>query len=101
MDRKNTLLSIATVLMLTGAILFPANLSVKASEAPNPAAGQRMKERREGHPDIEAAIRHLQAAKESMEKAQRTFGGHRGNALKLTNQAIQELRDAVKFADKR
>jgi hypothetical protein len=40
-------------------------------------------------------------AKESTEKAQWNFGGHRANALKLTNQAIQELSDAIKFADKR
>ena len=98
---KMTLLSMAGAFMLAGAVLISSNVTVHASQAPRSAAAQRMKGKSTNHPDIEAAIKHLQAAKESMEKAQKDFGGHRGNALKLTNEAIQELRDGIKFANKK
>ena len=43
-------------------------------------------------PHMSAAAGHLERAKNELEKATATKGGHRENAMRLVDQAIQEVR---------
>jgi hypothetical protein len=52
------------------------------------------------HPRIVAAIKALTAAKDELQAAPRDFGGHRADAVKAIDAAIQQLNLALQFADK-
>lgn len=92
---KKTVLSIATALTLVGATLIPTYISARASGLPNPPAGQDERDRREGHPEIREAIRHLEQARESLQRGSHDFHGHRAKALQHTNQALKECHQAL------
>jgi hypothetical protein len=51
----------------------------------------------ERHPRIRAAIRELREAKKELEKADHDFGGHRVEAIKAVDVAIEQLEKALKF----
>lgn len=51
----------------------------------------------EPHPQIREALGALRRAKEHMEHAAHDFGGHRVEALKATEEAIQQLEVCLKF----
>jgi hypothetical protein len=55
---------------------------------------------KEQHPEIAAAMMHLKEAKQNLEHAAHDFGGHRVNALKHVNEALEECRLALE-ADKK
>lgn len=78
--RKTAVLWIA-LLALAGAMLLP----VKGPAAP-----------REPHPEIRAAMQALQNARMHLQKADRDFQGHRTRAVQLTDQALQECREALR-----
>jgi hypothetical protein len=48
-------------------------------------------------PRMQAALEHLRLAKGELEHADRDKGGHRERALRLTNQAIDEVEKGVRF----
>jgi hypothetical protein len=48
-------------------------------------------------PRMQAALEHLRRAKVELEKADRDKGGHRENALRLTNDAIAEVEKGIRF----
>jgi hypothetical protein len=48
-------------------------------------------------PRMQAALEHLRLAKGELEKADRDKGGHRENALRLTNEAIAEVEKGIRF----
>ncbi len=77
-------------------MIIPAGISAGASGAPSAPAGQVLKgSREERHPEMRAAIRHLEQARESLQKAAHDFHGHRARALELTDQALRECREAL------
>jgi hypothetical protein len=51
----------------------------------------------ERHPRIRAAIRELREAKRELEKADHDFGGHRKDAIKAVDHAIEQLERALQF----
>jgi hypothetical protein len=51
----------------------------------------------ERHPKIRNAIRALEGAKEDMQQAAHDFGGHRVDALRACDQAIEQLKLALNF----
>jgi hypothetical protein len=51
----------------------------------------------EKHPEIRNAIAALEKAKNYMQHAAHDFGGHREDALKETDAAIKQLREALKY----
>jgi len=53
-----------------------------ALSSPSPAAGK--------HPQIEAALESLRAAREHLNNAEHDFHGHRAAALNHVNEAIKE-----------
>jgi hypothetical protein len=54
----------------------------------------------EKHPHIRAAIKELRDAKKELETADHDFGGHRVNAIKAIDHAIEQLEKALKFDKK-
>jgi hypothetical protein len=54
----------------------------------------------EEQPHMDLALRHLKNAKEELNAAVADKGGHRAKALSLTDQAIKQVEDGIKFADK-
>ncbi len=51
----------------------------------------------ERHPEIRRAIRALENAKSYMEHAAHDFGGHRVAAIHECDEAIRQLREAMRF----
>lgn len=48
-------------------------------------------------PHMQAAMDHLRLAKVELEKADHDKGGHRDNAIRLTNDAIAEVERGIRF----
>ena len=83
-----------SALTLAGALIIPikgpAQPAFAAPPVP-PAQG-----RREPHPEIRAAIRALENAKRHLQEGAHDFTRHRVRALQLTDQALQECRQALR-----
>jgi hypothetical protein len=93
---EKSLLGTITVIALAGATIFPVNMLARASASPGTPAGQaERKEGRERHPEIRMAIRHLEMAKQALQKADRDFGGHRTEAVRHTDEALEECHRAL------
>ncbi len=54
----------------------------------------------EKHPEIRAAIRALETAKQHLQQGAHDFGGHRTKALEHVNQALEECHRALEFDKK-
>jgi F0F1-type ATP synthase membrane subunit b/b' len=52
----------------------------------------------ERHPHIHEALKELREAHKELKEADHDFGGHREEALKSVNHAIEQLEKALKFA---
>jgi hypothetical protein len=52
----------------------------------------------EHQPHMEAALQHLQEAKEELKRAEHDKGGHREKALDLTDNAINEVKQGMHYA---
>ena len=94
---KTKFYAILTAAMIAGAMTLPAS----AQQAPTAKIKRvQMKEEKEHHPEIAAAMEHLREAKQNLEHAARDFGGHRAAALKHVNEALEECRQALAFDKK-
>ena len=51
----------------------------------------------EPHPEIDAAIRALEAARLHLQRAAHDFGGHRVKAIRAIDAALVQLRLALKY----
>jgi hypothetical protein len=51
-----------------------------------------------GQPNMQAALDQLQMARSELEAANTDKGGHRVAAISLVDQAIQEVREGIRFA---
>jgi hypothetical protein len=54
----------------------------------------------EPQPHMKAALKGLEHAKSALEKATADKGGHRVKAIELTDQAIAEVKEGMKYDDK-
>lgn len=95
---KSRLFAIGGLIALLGStatlgILTQSNAQTNPT-VPAPRAGRRNRER---HPEMQKALRTLERAKADLQKANRDFGGHRAKAVELTDQAIKEVQEAIKF----
>ncbi len=52
----------------------------------------------ERQPHMHAALEHLRAARESLERAEPDKGGHRTKAIELVNGAIHQVEEGIEFA---
>ena len=82
---------IAMVLALTFPTAVPATLAAPKAQ---PAAASPVPER---HPEIRAAINSLERARMHLKDAAHDFGGHRVEALKATDAAIEQLRICLQY----
>lgn len=85
---KKTFCAILTAGALTCALSMP--LASQDRDDMKPRRGEQ-------HPEIRAAMRHLEQAKQSLEHAAHDFGGHRVKALEHVNQALAECNEALNF----
>jgi hypothetical protein len=105
MNKKLTRVLVASAFAL-GISLPLASIAAPPKPAKVPAvsalnAAQDRDDRKEPHPEINRAIRQLQAAKAGLEKyGAHDLGGHRVKAMEHIEQAIAELREGIEFDKK-
>lgn len=51
----------------------------------------------ERQPQMQAAIKNLEEAKANLQHASNDKGGHKGKAIRLINEAIEEVRAGIQF----
>ena len=54
----------------------------------------------ENQPHMRAALEHLRAAKQSLEKADPDKGGHRVKAIEMVNAAIRHVEEGIAYANR-
>jgi len=81
------------ILVFVAAIVIAASLVIWSSSQLKAQAQERQ-------PHMQAALQHLKEAQEELRAAEHDKGGHRGNAMKLVEQAIAEVDAGVRYADK-
>jgi len=98
--RKLTTL-LAPVALISAMMLPAATMGRTTSSMRRTAQEQNQNRRRRGRPEnhaeLDGALRALQRAKAGLEHASHDFGGHRAKALDLTNQAIDEVKQALAY----
>ncbi len=82
---NKTLVSLVVALAL-GLCMLPAS-----------ARAETTAEERAAHPRIAQAIDDLEAAISYMQNAPHDFGGHKAAAINASKQAVQQLREALKY----
>jgi hypothetical protein len=97
---KKAFLTVATTLALAVATVCPVNMFAVAGRAQDAPAGQARGRGGERHPEIHKAMRHLQMAKEALHEGAHDFSGHRAEALKHTDEALEECRRALQADEK-
>jgi hypothetical protein len=86
---------------VTGLVLI-AGISISAQDAKadflgySTLAPTQVALAKEKHPELRAALRNLKAAKAELQKGARDFKGERVEALKYTDRAISEVKEALK-----
>jgi hypothetical protein len=81
---KKRMFSLCVLSLLLFGLAYPA-----VAPAAPPAA--------EPHPEIRAAINSLRRAKEHLEHAAHDFGGHRVEAVRACDVALEQLQQALKY----
>jgi hypothetical protein len=93
-------LLVATVLVLAVAFTAAApavpNANAFPAAAPRPAKAPAA-DPAQVHPEIRDAIASMRKAKERMRHAAHDFGGHRAEALRVTDEAIRQLEICLRF----
>lgn len=64
---------------------------------PAPARAETTSEERAAHPRIAKAIDDMEDAIAYLESAPHDFGGHKGEALRATREAVRQLRLALRY----
>ncbi len=101
MNRKLIAMLGMTVLFGAMTLTAPTNAQPTAAQVVSPRydaqdvdAGERVVE---PHPQIRLALRSLELAKRRLEVGAHDFGGHRVRALVLTNRAIAQAYQALRY----
>ncbi len=100
--------ALAVALVAGATLALPASRSAAPSASPGPHAAvarvrQEPKEgrgRHEPHPEIRRAMRELEGARATLDKAAHDFGGHRAAAVKSIDEALAQLREALNYDKK-
>jgi len=85
--------------LLTLGLIAAVAFSAPAHQAQAKAKGAKpaTEEQGEKHPQINAAIKALENAREHLQKAAHDFGGHRVDAIGSIDKALEQLRLAKQF----
>ncbi len=81
------------VLALALSVAAPSGKALPAP-SPTPAAASPATP---DHPEIRDAITALERAKDHLEHAAHDFGGHKAEAVRATNEALNQLRTCLKY----
>lgn len=103
MNTKKTAAGLAALVGIGAATLGVASLKPAAAQTGvslPPGLGRQHSNRVNGrrgerHPEIRAALRNLNQAKNNLQRATHDFGGHREKALDHVQQAINECNQAL------
>ncbi len=68
-----------------------------SSLVPLTAAAETTQQEKAAHPHIAKAIDELEEAIRYMEEAPHNFGGHKGEAIKASKEAVRQLRAALQY----
>lgn len=85
---KRVVLSFAAGVVCTVAVLLSLSLTPRVKAA----APQR-------YPEMHAALRHLEQARDALTNAAHDFHGHRAKALQQTGKAIDEVNKALEAGE--
>jgi len=97
---KTKLMSWTMAAALAAMIAVPAlaGPNPKPAQAPGPAPARQGGGEAAKHPRLHEAMRSLEVAKKHLEAAPKEFGGHRVKAIEHINQAMEEVRAALRYA---
>ena len=95
---KRIVITLLAVFALLAALSYAATPAPKPQPAAAPHAAAVPAPQSE-HPAIQAAIHHLDQAREALEKAQHDFGGHRVKAIDHIKKALDECHKALEVND--
>ena len=98
--RNITTLGICASLIVGGTIAGTSMANAQGAGTSPPPARQGKGGKVEKHPEMRMALKRLEAAKDALQKGAHDFGGHREKALDLTEKAMAEVREAIKFDSK-
>jgi hypothetical protein len=90
---KNCILTACVLAAMVLALTFPTAVP-SALATPQPAAAAMPAP---PHPEIRAAINSLDRAKAHLQEASHDFGGHRVDAIKAIDAAINQLQICLKY----
>jgi hypothetical protein len=89
-----------TAAMAAVVLLYTPDLHAAPATGLTPATGEGAQGKHERHPHIRAAIHELREAAREMKEAAHDFGGHREEALKATDVAIEQLKICLESVPK-
>jgi hypothetical protein len=84
------------VLVLAGGLVGTAGFSMNFAKGADAPTAPTTQPKHEKHPEIRAAMRHLEEAAKNLENGAHDFDGHRAAAMKATETALEECRAALK-----
>jgi hypothetical protein len=87
-------------IMLLSAAFLPSRAAAPSHAPRLPSLSAPTIQRRETHPEINRAIKALEAARTHLRRAAHNFGGHRVQAIVAIDKAIEQLRVALQFDKK-
>ena len=94
---KRYLVSTAAIVTLTLALTFPVAVpAAPPTPQPNPAAAPAAKPV-PPHPEIQNALEALRVAREHLNHAAHDFGGHRVEAIRSIDEAINQLKVCMRY----
>ncbi len=93
---KHWSLSVAAIVALVLALAFPVAVPA-APPAPKPQPGVPAAAAPEPHSEIHEAIASLRRAREHLDHAAHDFGGHRDEAIRAIDVAINQLQTCLKY----
>ena len=92
---RNRMMVLGSLIAVLGTTVSAGVLAQNPSAPIRSFAGKR--HRTEKHPELARALKALERAKMDLQKADRDFGGHRAKAQQLTDEAMREVHEAMKF----
>ena len=94
---KNYIRKIVAATCLLGLVALPTTIAFAQATPASDASSPTPKKGKEAHPQIQKAIKDLETARQHLEEAAHDFGGHKADAMKACDEAIKQLREALKF----
>lgn len=84
--------AVTTLALLTGGAVLPQVSTAQMTPTTTPTVRPNRQER---HPELRAALRSLEAARDALQRGAHDYKGKRADALRDTNKAIQEVQQAI------